>query len=167
MRILVISLLVSTVAFLVQWIVWRVRIPVRQTASILAIFVAVLVLGLVSSFWWPSDWRFRNAWEVLHVAIFHVAAMLAYVVAYSAIEEQSPSMTILLRVADSGCLGQTPADLQATLLEVSPVEIRLNAMIRDEMLREEGNDVVLTAKGWAWANIFSNWRRLLLFELGG
>jgi len=166
-RILAIALLFSAGSFLVHWSVWRVRIPARQTAALLGIFSATLVCGLASSIWWPPDWRLRNAWEILHVAIFHVAAMLAYVVAYSAIEERSPSMTILSRVADSGNRGQSREELQALLLEVPPVEQRLAALVRDGMVREHDGDVVLTAKGRAWATTFAMWRRLLRFDLGG
>ena len=93
--------------------------------------------------------------------------MLAYAVAYSAIEERSPSMTILSRVADSGSRGWSREELQSILLSVSPIEIRLAAMVRDGMVREDMGKVMLTAKGWAWANTFSLWRRLLRFDLGG
>lgn len=167
MRILALALAFSAVAFVSHWLIWRVRVPTRQTVALLAIFTAALVCGLASSRWWPPVWQFRNAWEVIHVAIFHVAAMLAYVVAYSAIEERSPSMTVLSRVADSGSRGQSREDLQSMLLGISPVESRLAAMVRDGMVREEIDNVLLTAKGWAWANTFSLWRRLLRFDVGG
>jgi hypothetical protein len=166
-RVLTIAIGLSAAAFLAHWLLWRVRIPARQTAALLAIFSATLVIGLVSSVWWPPAWRFSSVWEVLHAAIFHVAAMLAYVVAYSALEERSPSMTILSRVADAGSLGHSREELQAMLVNVSPVEIRLAAMVRDGMVREDGGTVVLTAKGWAWANTFTMWRRMLRFRLGG
>jgi len=166
-RILTIASGLSATGFLAHWLLWRLRIPARQTAALLAIFSATLVIGLASSPWWPPDWRFTNGWEVLHVAIFHVAAMLAYVVAYSALEERSPSMTILSRVADAGSRGQSREELQAMLVNVSPVEIRLAAMVRDGMVRDDDGVIVLTAKGWAWANTFTTWRRLLRFRPGG
>lgn len=167
MRLLTIAIGLSATAFLAHWLLWRVRIPTRQTAALLAIFLATLIIGLASSPWWPLAWRFTSVWEVLHVAIFHVAAMLAYVVAYSALEERSPSMTILSRVADAGSRGQSREDLQAMLVNISPVEIRLAAMVRDGMVRDEAGMIRLTNKGWAWASTFSTWRRLLRFQLGG
>jgi len=166
-RILTIAIALSAAGFLAHWLLWRVKIPARQTAALLAIFSATLIIGLASSTWWPPAWRFASVWEVLHVAIFNVAAMLAYVVAYSALEERSPSMTILSRVADSGSRGQSREELQGMLVNVSPVEIRLAAMVRDGMVRDDAGMIVLTNKGWAWANTFSTWRRLLRFQLGG
>lgn len=167
MRILTIAIGLSTAAFLAHWLLWQVRIPVRQTLALLAIFSATLVVGVCSSAWWPPAWRFNSGWEVLHVAIFHVAAMLAYVVAYSALEERSPSMTILSHVANSGSRGQTREELQALLVHVSPVEVRLAAMARDGMVRDVAGKIMLTKKGWAWANTFAAWRRLLRFQRGG
>lgn len=167
MHVLAIAIASATVGFLSHWLIWRFRIPVRQTACLLVIFSASLVVTLASSPWWPPAWRFISLWQVLHVAIFHVAAMLAYIVAYSAIEERSPSMTIVSRVADSGSRGQSREELQALLVDVSPVEIRLAAMLRDGMIRDEDGQIVLTAKGRAWAGTFIALRRILRFDLGG
>ena len=172
MRILCIALTIFAAGFMLHWIWWRVRIPRRQTAALLAVFSLTLAAGLVAlslraALGEPRFWELRNAWEVAHVACFGIAATLAYIVAYSALEERSPSMTILTRVADSGERGQSREELQALLLHVSPVEIRLAAMERDGMVRDEAGIVVLTPKGWAWANTFSSWRRLLRFQPGG
>jgi len=172
MRVLCIAVTIFAVGFTLHWLWWRVRIPRRQSATLLVIFSGTLVAGLVALSLHAADgeqrfWVLRNAWEAAHVACFCVAAMLAYVVAYSALEERSPSMTILTRVADSGQRGQSREELQAMLLDVSPVEVRLAAMLRDGMVREEADSAVLTPKGWAWANTFSAWRRLLRFRLGG
>jgi magnesium-transporting ATPase (P-type) len=172
MRVFCIAVTIFAVGFMLHWLWWRVKIPARQTAVLLTtfsgtIFAALVLLSIGAADGEARFWELRNSWEVAHVASFCVAAMLAYVVAYSALEERSPSMTILTRVADSRQRGQSREELQAMLLDVSPVEIRLSAMLRDGMVREEAGSVVLTPKGWAWANTFSAWRRLLRFSLGG
>lgn len=167
MRILAIAIASFVAGFTVHWVIWRVHIPLRQTQAILAIFMTTLAVILSSSAIWPSHWMFGSLWEIIHVAAFYVSATLAYVVAYSAIEERSPSMSILLHVADSGTRGQSRDELQSMLLDISPVEIRLVAMQRDGMVKENGDRVGLTAKGRAWAAAFSFWRNLLRFKLGG
>jgi len=172
MRVLGMAVAFCAAGFAIHWIWWRVRIPRRQTATLLGIFTLMLTAGLVmvtlrGTAAEPRAWELRNAWEIAHVACFGIAAMLAYAVAYSALEERSPSMTILTRVADSGSRGQSREELQSVLLDVSPVEIRLAAMERDGMVRNNGGRLVLTPKGWAWARTFSAWRRLLRFRLGG
>lgn len=171
MRVFLIAMALSAAGFAVQWAWWRIRIPKRQTAAILATFTLVLLAGLVVTAGpraiAPPAWRLESMWEVLHVAGFHVAAMLAYVVAYSALEERSPSMTILSRVATSGPDGRSRDELESLLKRVSPVDIRIAAMLRDGMVRDEGGHLVLTAKGHAWAGLFSAWRRFLKFGKGG
>ncbi len=171
MRVLLTAVALTTTAFVAHWIWWRIRIPRRQTATILATFTIVLVIGLGISAGptviTPLTWRLGSFWEALHVAGFHVAAMLAYVVAYSAIEERSPSMTILSRVATSGPEGVGRREIESLLKNVSPVEIRIAAMVRDGMVRNDEGHLALTAKGRAWAGIFSWWRTFLGFAKGG
>jgi hypothetical protein len=171
MRVFLIATALAATSFLAHWVWWRIRIPKRQTAALLATFSLVLVVGLTAVVGptgiAPRSWRLDNAWEVSHVAAFHVAAMLAYVVAYSAIEERSPSMTILSRVATSGPAGAVRDELEMLLKTVSPVEIRIAAMIRDGMIDDDNDHLVLTAKGRAWATLFSWWRTFLGCTKGG
>lgn len=171
MRVFLVATVFATAAFLAHWLWWRVRIPRRQTAAILATFSLVLLVGLAAT--WgplavlPSGFRLRSFWEVLHVAGSHIAVMLAYVVAYSAIEERSPSMTILSRVATAGPGGTSRLELESLLRNVSPVEIRIAAMLRDGMVRNQGGRLALTTKGMGWAATFATLRRFLGFAKGG
>lgn len=171
MRVFLIAFFIAALGFWIHWIWWRIRIPERQTFALLATFSLVLAVGLVATTGViaiiPPAWRLTNAWEVLHVTCFHVAAMLAYVVAYSAIEERSPSMTILSRVAATGADGASRQELEGLLQRASPVDVRLNAMLRDGMVRSDGDRLALTAKGLAWARVFSTCRRMLAFPKGG
>ena len=97
MRVLSVAVVLLGSAFLVHWLVWRLAMPRRQTAALLAIFLAVLAVGIPLAVRGipASELALHGPWECLHVAIVHVAVALAYVVVYSALEERSPSMTIL------------------------------------------------------------------------
>jgi len=157
------------VAFLIHWILWRVRIPRRQTAALLIIFLGTLPIGLVAVVFLPALKGLGplGLWPCLHVVIFQVAMSLAYVVAYSAIEERSPSMTLVLHVADAGPKGRSREELMAVLKEALPVECRLDALVRDGMVVESQGLYRLTGKGRAWARLFSWWRRALRIGKGG
>lgn len=156
-------------SFLLHWAWWRVQVPRRQTAALLGIFFGALVLGLVLAPAVPAlePWRPKGFWQLLHVAIFHTAAALAYVIAYSALEERSPSMTILLAVAAAEPEGRTTEDLLAMLAGMSPLESRLKAMTRDHMIEADGMSYRLTPKGYAWARVLGAWRVLLGLPKGG
>jgi hypothetical protein len=168
MRIALLAAGVFAAAFLVHWLWWRVRIPGRQTAVLLGIFFTTLgAWGLAAGLLPESLLAPRSIWELLHVAMFHVALSLAYVVAYSAIEHRSPSMTVLTFVADAGAAGRPVAEVRAILEAASPVETRLAAMLREGMVQEADGAYRLAVKGRAWAVVLSNWRRFLRLPRGG
>lgn len=156
-------------AFMIHWAWWRLHVPRRQTAVLLVLFFGVLAAGLLVAprLGVPAAWRPRGGWEILHVGIFHVAMTLAYVVAYSALEERSPSMTMLLHVASADGSGRTREELVAVLGGMTPLQSRLDAMARDHMIDVQQTGYRITAKGIAWARVFGCWRRLLGLPKGG
>lgn len=163
------SFTLFAVAFAVHCLWWHIRIPRRQTAALLGIFFGTLVLGLILVDTIPllASWRPKGAWQILHVVLFHTAFSLAYVIAYSALEERSPSMTLLVAVADAEPQGLVEEDLFAVLSAISPLDSRLTAMVRDHMLVCDGTTYRITSKGSAWAIVLGGWRRMLGLPKGG
>lgn len=159
---------VLTVAFLVHWIWWRIALPRRQTAALLAVFFGLLVAWLAVSHFLPGRWfTAADRWQAIHVAVFHTACALAYIVAYSALEHRSPSMTLLVAVADSRAGGCSHEELRGLLAGASPVQVRLDAMVNEGMVIRDGDSYRLAPKGRAWASVLSTWRRLLGMPRGG
>jgi hypothetical protein len=169
MRIASLAFALFSAAFLLHWLVWRIRIPRRQTAAILLILLGSLPAGLAAVIWLPAlAWIGPlSFWEILHVAEFHIALSLAYVVAYTAIEGRSPSMALLVYVADADGRGRTREELESLLRDENPVEARLRAMLLDQMVVREADSFRLTPKGWAWAHSLGSFRALLKMEKGG
>lgn len=155
-------------AFLCHLAWWRIALPKRHTFALLALFFGALAAWLTLSITLPGRWFVAtDPWQALHVAIAHTALTLAYVVTYSALEHRSPSMTMLVAVADSSDEGRTAAELRGLLVGASPVEVRLSAMEREGMVSRERDDYRLAPKGRTWAAVLSNWRRLLGMPQGG
>lgn len=169
MRVACFALALYATAFLAHWLWWRIRVPKRQTATLLTIFFGVLALGLSGVPWlpWLAAWQPEGGWQMLHVGIFHTALTLAYVVAYSAIEERSPSMTMLLHVASSDAAGCSREDLYAALGNITPLQSRLDAMVRDQMIEAHDGTYQITRKGIGWSVVFGRWRRLIGLAKGG
>lgn len=157
------------IAFALHLVWWRIRVPRRQTAVLLGIFGGTLVFGLSCVSVMPAlvSWRPDGWLQFLHVAECFVAFTLAYVVAYSAIEERSPSMTLLTYVHAAGDRGRTEEELRAVLAGMSPIGKRLQAMIRDGMLSMDGFRYRITGKGRGWARLFGTWRRMAGLSKGG
>jgi hypothetical protein len=170
MKLMAIAFVLTLLAFLSHWIVWRIAIPRRQTASLLLIFAVVLLGGytfcsLRSAK--EAGWGLDSPWEYLHVGVCYIATMLGYVVAYSAIEERSPSMTILTWVSEAGGEGRAVEDVEMLFSESSPIKMRLQAMLRDGLIACRGQQYVLTAKGRKMALLFDWWARLMNSGRGG
>jgi hypothetical protein len=169
MRIAAVAIGLFGVSFFVHWTVWRIHMPRRHTAAILLIMLSMLPVGLLVLAFVPAvqTWAPQGVWEYLHVAMFHVAMTLAYVVAYSALEDRSPSMTLLAYVADAKTAGRTREELFAVLQRRRPVEGRIEAMLRDNMVVETDGVYRLTPKGRQWAWVFRQWRLWLKMDQGG
>ncbi|NBT35863.1 MAG: hypothetical protein EBT03_10075 [Betaproteobacteria bacterium] len=170
MKVSLIAFALTLSAFLCHWILWRIHVPKRQTAALLTIFSLVLLCGWAACSLdsvKDAGWGLDGPWQYLHVGIFHTAMMLGYVVAYSAIEEKSPSMTILSWVAKAGPDGRTRDQVEMLVLGKSPIENRLQAMLRDRMVELREGHYVLTAKGQNWAAVFRWWASLINAESGG
>jgi hypothetical protein len=169
MRIAALAFGLFLAAFLLHWIIWRVRIPRRQTAALLVILLAFLPVGLAAAAFLPALQFLApiGFWEVVHVSMFHVALSLAYIVAYTAIEGRSPSMALLVYVADARGQGRTRGELESVLRGGNPVAARLQAMLLDGMVVQADGLYRLTPKGWAWARTLGCFRNLLGMEKGG
>ncbi|MFZ4731114.1 MAG: hypothetical protein ACOYK7_01080 [Pirellulales bacterium] len=155
-------------AFLLHLLVWRIRLPGRQSAALLAIFTGCLVCWLLTAWFLPGNPTApRDGAETIHVALVHIALSLAYVVAYSAIEHRSPSMTLLLAVAGAGSRGLSRDQLRGLLVAALPVETRIEAMVREGMLVGGPEGYSLSPKGQAWEGVLGGWRRLLGLPRGG
>jgi hypothetical protein len=169
MRIVLFSVELFLSAFVIHWLIWRVRVPRRQTRALLLIFLGALAVGLAGILLLPNpkDWTPIHFWEWVQVALFHVSLTLAYIVIYSTLEEHSPTLTLVKYVADAGNSGRSQGDLETFMDGIQSLGSRLDALRRDDMVTEECGLFRLTAKGSRWAQVFHFWRRLLHIDRGG
>lgn len=156
-------------AFATHWLCWRVCLPRRQTLALLLIFLGAFPAAVGLYFLAPHlplSWP-HSVWEWLHVAEFHTAMALSYIVLYSMLEENSPSLTIIGFVAEAGSAGRTPDEVFGLINDDLILRSRLHAMLRDGLVRQTADAYRLTPKGQAWVRVFSVFRRLLSRAKGG
>jgi len=124
--------------FMVHLVWWRLALPRRQRAALLVLFfvgslilapVAGVVLGKVGVE--PLSWI-----QWLNVALAVVAFTLAYVVTYSALEADSPTLSLVRHIAAAGASGVREEEL-ATFMASRPfVGARLSALLEEGMIHE-------------------------------
>lgn len=118
---------------------WRIRLPGRQRPALLALFLLGGALLAPGAGWLgglfglePLSWI-----QWLNVALGVVAFALAYVVTYSALEADSPTLSLMRFISEQGPGGASLEDLQGFIARRPFVAARLGALIEENMLIEE------------------------------
>jgi hypothetical protein len=160
-------------ALLIHYTVWKIRVPQRQTRAILLIFFSVLGGAILSLPVIAAQFSILNLalplhpGSYLHIIGFVTAAALSYMITYTAIEVDSPSLVMALAIDKAGEAGLPEAEFNAMMNDSLLVEPRIKDMLRDGLITKDGNIYHLTAKGRRMAGIFVQHRRLLGAGMGG
>lgn len=170
MRVLLGGLALAGLAFVIHLIVWRIRVPKRQTKTLLQIFFAVLILGLLVLQNTPSALGFSpldSFAEYLHISLFFISITLAYMITYSALEADSPSLVMIMTIARAGSDGLSKEAFEHSMNDDLLVKPRIRDLILDQMAYLEGDKYRVTVKGALFARIFIFYRKLLNAPKGG
>lgn len=97
----------ALVAFLLHVALWRVRVPRRTTRALVVIFAVVLMAALVLRVTWLHAYDWGGA---LYVAALFGALALSYILLYTGIECDSPTLSLCRYIASTRS-GVTEAEL--------------------------------------------------------
>lgn len=173
MKILILGLILFFTAFILQLIIWKIRIPKRQIKVLLGIFFGTLFTGLlvlkVSPYLIPGLGIYAPKYplEYLHISISFISLTLAYMITYSAIEADSPSLVMIRAVAKAGSGGLDKKEFEKTMNDDLLVIPRVRDLFNDKMAYMEGDKYRLTPKGVMFARLFVFYRNLLNAPKGG
>jgi hypothetical protein len=164
--------LITGSAFVVHLLIWRIRVPVRQTRALLLTFGSVMALTLGSLAAapqvFPAHIPIPDALaDYVHIALFVTACTAAYVITYSALEADSPTLVMVRAIAAAAPHGLEDEEFRARISDDVLVKPRLADLVRDGMLRLEDGCFWLTGKGRRLVNIFIVFRGILGAGKGG
>jgi hypothetical protein len=160
-------------SFMIHLIIWRKHVPLKQTKALLFIYFGTLVIilsGLWSNLLLSSrfaSFAATNVLEYFQIFILTSSLIFSYIITYSAIEADSPSLLIVREVADAGPDGLNEEKLKAILNNDFLIAPRLRDLITDKMVYAQGDKYRLTFKGFLIAKIFVLSRELLNAPKGG
>lgn len=170
---LLISVVTVATALIVHCVMWKLRVPKRQTRTILVIFfttlgVVIASLPLVVAHVSPPGLSLPlHPVTYLHIICFVTAATFAYMITYSAVEVDSPSLVMALAINKAGDAGLPETDFRVMMSDTLLVEPRIRDMLRDGLAIKDGEFYRLTSKGRRMARLFVLHRRLLGAGMGG
>lgn len=173
MNILLPGLFLVLLAFLIHLVVWKIRTPKYQTKTLLQIFFGTYFLSvLIFELFFPLEWRSgvyapQIFFDYVHILLLFTSFTLAYIITYSALEVDSPSLLIVKLISESGPGGLEKEVLFTKLSDEILVIPRINDLLRDHMALLKGNQLYLTPKGKWFVRIFIFYRSLLNAKPGG
>ena len=167
MRVLLWGIILFFLAFLLHLIIWKIRLPKRQIRMLLLIFFGVLIVGFVNL--WSVTLPIKvfklsaphTIAEYIHVALFFTSLTLAYIVTYTAIDVDSPSLVMVMNIANAGSEGLDKAAFDNAMTDDILVKPRVRDLVTSEITYMDGDKYRLTPKGILLARIFVFYRKLM------
>jgi len=173
MNIFLSALLLILLSFLIHLIIWKIRLPKYQTKTLILIFFGTFFISIflfelfIPANYQSSQYVPQNFFDYVHIFLFFTSIMFAYLITYSAIEVDSPSLVITELIFDAGPGGLSKDALFTRLSDEVLVIPRINDLLRDNMIVSKGGKLNLTRKGKWFVMIFIFYRFLLNAKRGG
>ena len=172
-RALVTAPVVFLLAVTAQVLLWRCRRTAGQYAALLGLHLATV--GAATAVFIAARWLAPPATRLLPLTVFeyanfvvlYVALLVAYATTFSAIQADSPTMSLLLRIEQAGTRGMTREELIAELTDELLVIPRLDDLVAGGLARLDGGHYVIEPRGALFAWAMASYRRLLGMERGG
>ena len=107
--------------------------------------------------------------SLLYIAssLFFISLALAYIISYSGVEADSPSLVMTLTIANAGPEGLDKKEFDKIMTNDILVKPRIRDLLLDKMAYKEGDKYKITPKGILFARIFIIYRKLLNAQKGG
>lgn len=160
MTILIYGLGLFAVAFLLHIIVWRIRKPANSIKALLILFFLVLVVGSILL---PQH-KFFN---YIYIWFLFLSLFACYLVAYPAIEVDSPSLVIVMRIFQAGREGLNIEKLDELSKNNLLVEPRLKDLVDSGLVDFSSSVYRINRKGNIFILPFIFYRNLLGLGKGG
>ncbi len=166
MKVLVWGLIILFIAFCLQLLIWKIRLPKRQTKVILYIFLMTYLISIISFLTFPGFTIFGisspgKLHEIIHLAFFLFSVLPAYIITYSAIEVDSPSLVIILKIAEMKKEGLPVNAIESILTDDILVKPRIADLLTDKMAYLNGDKLMLSPKGALMAKMFNFYRKIM------
>jgi hypothetical protein len=168
-ELLVFSVLWFAVALVAHVIVWRALRPARHIGALLKHFAVLLVAGLALGAAGALPLAPQGVWQWGQAILFYGPAALTYISLFSLVEQDSPSLMMVERVASAGESGCSEEELREVMAEEGNVVLqRLLAARADGLVAGDvEHGWVLTARGAVAARVSAAAQRVYRLENAG
>lgn len=163
MSVLISGSLLFVIALLLHLAVWRLRYPGNPIKTLILLFGTVALIGTI----FLSLSASYTAVQCAHTALFFFSLFICYLITYSAIEADSPSLVIVLRVAKCGKEGLPSESIKESLGNDLLIEPRINDLVGSGLVDLSGSTYKINEKGRLFLLPFVIYRNFLGLGKGG
>jgi hypothetical protein len=152
---------------------WRIHVPKRQAKVLFLLFLGVLCCGFFIC------WKYGTKLSIfgfhppttlaqyLQISMYFLSLTLAYMITYSAVEADSPSLIMIMRISDAGKQGLPKESLEREIDDGVLIEPRLTDLLVDKMANVHEGRYRLRVKGILMARVFVFYRHMMGAGKGG
>ena len=160
-------------SLIVHFFIWHIHLPRRQAKVILLLFLGGLCCGSYILWEYHQEisilglHRPGDLAQCLQLWLYYFSLTLAYMITYSAIEADSPSLIIVMRIHEAGKSGLARESLEGAMNDGILIEPRLEDLLLDRMAVLQEGKYRLTKKGILIAWLFTFCRNVMKANKGG
>jgi len=162
------SLFLAAGALFIAWIVhlaiWRWRLPKAQLKALLVIFALVWVvaaLSILAGVAGAGSFAAGSLVGFLYFCLFYWSGALCYVITYSAMEGDSPTLSLTRHLHASGAEGVSHEEIEEFFRQRPFVGARVKALVTDDIFIEEEGGYRLSAGRCLFFRVILGYRRVV------
>ena len=151
-------------AFVLHLTLWRWRLPRAQLKALLVIFAVVWALAALSV---PTGFvgfgSFAASWLVgfLYFCLIYWSAAFCYVITYSAMEGDSPTLSLTRHLHRRGEEGVSHEEIEDFFRQRPFVGARVRALVTDNVFLEESGGYRLASGKYLFFRLILGYRRVV------
>lgn len=157
---------------IIHLIAWKISVPQHQAKSLFKIFSGIQLV-LIAAFFIDhllfADvlLPIKDFPGLLHVSLLSTTLTLVYITAFSAIEEDSPTVMIVTQIYNSGQKGITKDELYEKLTDESLIKRRIRYLLDNNLVKLDDGRFTLSEAGRNFVMVFIRFRALMRVAKGG
>ena len=157
------SFLLAIGCFVGAWcshlVIWRVRLPNSQLKTLLSIFMLMWAAFVVASF--SCRWPIEAAVEYAYFSLIYWSAAFCYVITYSAMEGDSPTLSLTRHLHRRGDEGVSHEEIEDFFRQRPFVGARVKALVTDNVFIEEEGGYRLSPGSYLFFRVILGYRRVV------
>jgi hypothetical protein len=162
------SLFLAAGALFIAWIVhlaiWRWRLPKAQLKALLVIFALVWVvaaLSILAGVAGAGSFAAGSLVGFLYFCLFYWSGALCYVITYSAMEGDSPTLSLTRHLHAKGAEGVSHEEIEEFFRQRPFVGARVKALVTDNIFIEESGGYRLASGNYLFFRLILGYRRVV------